>query len=326
MPDRYRWRRMLHPLFLSLGLVLLLTGCFKVADTPGTVAQPPAPPSADDYVGAETCKGCHEESVHRFAETKMGKLFIRHPRSALEKNACENCHGPGKAHAEAPGRGKDAKLISFAKNDPTPVEVRNKVCLDCHSKGPRVFWSGSAHDTRDVACTGCHRVMTTLSSKAQLVKATEIETCGTCHLQKRAQQMRSSHMPLREGKMTCTSCHNAHGTISQALLKEPSINDSCFSCHTEKRGPFLWEHAPVVESCVNCHDPHGSNHEKLLAAKQPYLCQRCHLNTRHPGSLYDGTNTLAGASISNRAVEHACKNCHQNVHGGNAPSGPYLGR
>ena len=57
------------------------------------------------------------------------------------------------------------------------------------------------------------------------------------------------------------------------------------------------------------------------------LCQRCHLNTRHPGSLYDGRN--AGTSVgsaTNRAIEHACKNCHQNVHGGNAPSGPYLGR
>jgi DmsE family decaheme c-type cytochrome len=106
-------------------------------------------------------------------------------------------------------------------------------------------------------------------------------------------------------------------------------NELCLKCHTEKRGPFLWEHAPVRENCMNCHDPHGSNHEKLLAAKQPYLCQRCHLNTRHPGTLYDQRNSLGGPSItaaSNRAVEHACRNCHQNIHGGNAPSGPYLGR
>ena len=110
------------------------------------------------------------------------------------------------------------------------------------------------------------------------------------------------------------------------MVSAESVNEKCLSCHTEKRGPFLWEHAPVRENCLTCHDPHGSNHEKLLGARQPYLCQRCHLNTRHPGTLYDGTNTLAGRSVSNRAVEHACKNCHQNVHGGNAPSGPYLGR
>jgi hypothetical protein len=51
------------------------------------------------------------------------------------------------------------------------------------------------------------------------------------------------------------------------------------------------------------------------------------MHTRHPGTLYTGLNAATGAgSPSNRAIEHACKNCHQNVHGANAPSGPYLGR
>ena len=77
----------------------------------------------------------------------------------------------------------------------------------------------------------------------------------------------------------------------------------------------------TYEGCAYWRD-----HDKLLVAKQPFLCQRCHLNTRHPGTLYDGTNTASGAKVNNRAVEHACKNCHQTVHGGNAPSGPYLGR
>jgi len=133
---------------------------------------------------------------------------------------------------------------------------------------------------------------------------------------------------VREGIMSCASCHDPHDSTKPKMISAESVNEKCLTCHTEKRGPFLWEHAPVRESCLNCHDPHGSNHEKLLVSKQPFLCQRCHLSTRHPGTLYDGTNTLAGpvSSISNRAVEHACKNCHQNVHGTNAPSGPYLGR
>jgi DmsE family decaheme c-type cytochrome len=180
-----------------------------------------------------------------------------------------------------------------------------------------VFWSGSAHDARDVSCTGCHRVMTNHSATAQLAKATEIETCGTCHLQKRAQQMRSSHMPLREGKMSCTSCHNPHGTISQALLKEASINDSCFTCHAEKRGPFLWEHAPVVESCVTCHDPHGSNHERMLKTAKPRLCQQCHVETRHPTRPYG----REAASNFKYVLGRGCVNCHVNIHGSNHPSG-----
>jgi DmsE family decaheme c-type cytochrome len=139
---------------------------------------------------------------------------------------------------------------------------------------------------------------------------------------------------VREGKIGCGDCHDPHEGTKPKMLKTEWITETCLTCHTEKRGPFLWEHAPVRENCALCHDPHGSNHDKLLVAKQPFLCQRCHLNTRHPGTLYDETNTSTGrvtggtgiTTVSNRAVEHACKNCHQNVHGGNAPSGPYLGR
>ncbi len=299
----------------------LVVALFLVLTSPApTLAQAPARPAAapaDGYVGAETCKGCHEDSYNRFATTKMGRLFLRHPRNTVERLACESCHGPGKAHADAGGgKGKEAKLVTFAKDDPTPVEQRNQACLACHTKGNRVFWQGSAHDSRDVACTSCHRVMENHSPRAQLAKATVIETCGQCHIQKRAQQMRSSHMPLREGKMDCTSCHNPHGTVTPALLKENSVNDTCYTCHAEKRGPFLWEHAPVVESCSNCHDPHGSNHERMLKLAKPRLCQQCHVETRHPTNPY-GRDTASLKFVMGRA----CASCHVNIHGSNHPSG-----
>ena len=82
------------------------------------------------------------------------------------------------------------------------------------------------------------------------------------------------------------------------MIKADWVNELCLQCHTEKRGPFLWEHAPVRENCLNCHNPHGSNHDKLLVAKQPYLCQRCHMNTRHPGTFYDGR--VAGGDAGDR--------------------------
>jgi DmsE family decaheme c-type cytochrome len=158
--------------------------------------------------------------------------------------------------------------------------------------------------------------MENISPRHQLAKPTQIETCGTCHLQKRAQQMRSSHMPLREGKMTCTSCHNPHGTVSQSLLKETSINDTCFTCHAEKRGPFLWQHAPQNESCMNCHDPHGSNHERMLKVAKPRLCQQCHNETQHPTNPY-GRDAASLKFVLGRQ----CLNCHVNIHGSNHPSG-----
>ena len=286
--------------------------------------QPSSPPAAADaqlaagYAGAETCKGCHEDQFTMFGKTKMGRLFLQHPRNAQEKLACEGCHGPGKAHAEAGGGKGVGGLVTFAKNDKTPVEQRNATCLGCHTKGARLYWQGSAHESRDVACTNCHKVMTSVSPKAQLAKATEIETCGQCHLQKRAQTMRSSHMPLREGKMTCTSCHNPHGTVTQTLLKENGVNETCYRCHTEKRGPFLWIHAPVQESCVNCHEPHGSNWERMLKVAKPRLCQQCHApGSGHPSNMYGRGDTASLKFV----MGHQCTNCHALIHGSNHPSG-----
>jgi DmsE family decaheme c-type cytochrome len=207
-----------------------------------------------------------------------------------------------------------------------PAEI-NKTCLTCHEKGHQASWMGSAHSRRGVACTQCHSVHSFESRTLQLKTKSPSAVCESCHTAIRAQGMRTSHHPVREGLMECTSCHNPHDGSRPKMIKGDWSNELCYQCHTEKRGPFLWEHAPVRENCLNCHNPHGSNHDKLLVAKQPYLCQRCHLNTRHPGTFYDGR--VGGGSLalsSNRAVEHACKNCHQNVHGGNAPSGPYFGR
>ena len=293
-----------------LGLVVLGLPTEAAAQKPAAAAMAPG------YAGSDVCKGCHEDQVTTFERTTMGRLFLKHPRNAKESLGCEGCHGPGKAHADAGGGKNVGGLISFARNDPTPVEKRNEMCTTCHNKGGHLFWKGSAHESRDVACTGCHKVMEDVSPRAALAKPTVLETCGTCHLQKRAQQMRSSHMPLREGKMTCVSCHNPHGTVTPALLKENSAPDTCFTCHADKRGPFLWEHAPVVESCATCHDPHGSNHESMLKVAKPRLCQQCHIESRHPTSPYS-TDTASLRFVRGRS----CVSCHSNIHGSNHPSG-----
>ena len=80
---------------------------------------------------------------------------------------------------------------------------------------------------------------------------------------------------------------------------------------------------------MNCHTPHGSNHLKLQQTSVPYLCQQCHANTRHPGTLYDGLRAAhagerAASPASNRLFNRACLDCHAAVHGSNHPSSPYL--
>jgi DmsE family decaheme c-type cytochrome len=271
--------------------------------------------SADDahVVGDKVCATCHAAHIATFSQTLMGKL-AKNPRYAAGLS-CESCHGPGSAHVKAGGGRGVGGIISFRKNDPSrSVEDNNALCLGCHEKGNRTLWRGSTHEQRDIACTNCHTVMRNVTPKHQLAMATEIDTCSQCHKNKRAEIWRSSHMPVREGKMTCSNCHNPHGSYSEALLKEATVNDTCYKCHAEKRGPFLWEHAPVRESCLNCHEAHGSNNDFMLKISRPRLCQQCHANlTGHPGNPRN--------PFSIYAINRECQNCHQQIHGSNSPSG-----
>jgi DmsE family decaheme c-type cytochrome len=128
-------------------------------------------------------------------------------------------------------------------------------------------------------------------------------------------------MPLRENKITCASCHNPHGSPTEALLKEATVNDTCYTCHADKRGPFLFEHAPVRENCLNCHQPHGSNHEALLNIARPRLCQQCHPAGHSQAGLGVASAGAAGTNTMRYVAGSSCQNCHTNVHGSNSPSG-----
>ncbi len=94
------------------------------------------------------------------------------------------------------------------------------------SSGDRTYWNGSTHETRGLMCTNCHTIMKEVSRKRQLKTAFEPDTCFQCHKDRRAQMFRSSHMPLREGKIVCSDCHNPHGSATAGLLRANSINDN----------------------------------------------------------------------------------------------------
>jgi DmsE family decaheme c-type cytochrome len=289
------------------------------AAKPAEPAKPSGPPT---YVGSEKCISCHMNQGETLSKTLMGRIILKHPRSAREKLGCEACHGPGSAHVAAGGKkdeGEEGGLVAFRLDSPRPVEERNAVCLSCHESGMRTHWKGSTHETRGLACTNCHQIMDKASPRNQLVKATEIETCAQCHKDRKAQLWRSSHMPVREGKLQCTSCHNPHGTANDKLLKEATVNETCYTCHAEKRGPYLFEHAPARDNCLSCHEPHGSIHEKLLTVSRPRLCQQCHSDEDHPSEPHNPREIFA--------FNRGCANCHGGMqHGSNSPSGAQLHR
>jgi predicted CXXCH cytochrome family protein len=85
----------------------------------------------------------------------------------------------------------------------------------------------------------------------------------------------------------------------------------------------------VVESCLNCHHPHGSNHDELLLAPAPFLCNRCHAQIAsfsHPNDLLVRGNLAVGSFPDERILGRGCVNCHSQIHGSNHPSGPRFHR
>jgi DmsE family decaheme c-type cytochrome len=271
------------------------------------------------YVGDSVCLGCHETTMAEYGKTPHAKIVNeRAGRTEQMRLGCEACHGPGQAHVEAGGARVPGGMLSFRAETSEERERENAACLGCHSGASRLHWAGSTHEMAEISCTSCHSVMKNVSKRGLLAHPDQMRTCGSCHPVQRAQVHRASRMPLREGWMECTSCHQPHGTVSEALLDAPSVNDNCYRCHADKRGPFLWEHPPVSESCLNCHEPHGSVRHAMLKATVPRLCQQCHLQPPHP--------TEARLPQNRFVVGAGCLNCHSNIHGSNHPSGLFFSR
>ena len=277
----------------------------------GAAAEPATP----------VCAGCHQEAHASIATTFHGA------KNDAMGSMCQACHGDASEHLKDPVANKMVNVFANA-----PAEKKSAVCLTCHAGSRHLtFWESGKHSKNDVACSDCHNIhdktkALNVAPYTTTSRPIEADTCGRCHKQVRNATLKPSHHPILEGKVKCSDCHNPHGALTPAMLKHETVNQQCYSCHADKRGPFVFSHPPVEENCLSCHTPHGANHAKLLVDKPPNLCQDCHVTGKHPTNFYGSgqawilPNGTQNTSPSTRFIARGCLNCHNSIHGSNAPS------
>ena len=264
-------------------------------------------PNPADFVGSETCETCHGEIHKKFAENPHSRLAMLHGGKGV---TCESCHGPGREHVEAGGDVE--KIFRFTIGTPKAVDGK---CLECHAAAHPNF-DRSAHGEANVSCTSCHSIHKS-ESEASLLKVSQPKLCYTCHTDVKPAFAQPFHHKVDEGLVSCSDCHNPHGTFKdKGLLSSVDGNTVCVKCHTEKAGPFVYEHPPIkTEGCTSCHYPHGSPNPRLLTRNNVNsLCLQCHsaLNETFTGA--PGT-----PSFHNMANQYqACTVCHTQIHGSNS--------
>ena len=281
------------------------------------------PAAQQQFVGGQVCQGCHADLADSFRRNPHFNS-VASGKLPPERTGCEGCHGPGFEHAIS---ADPEKIVRFPAL--TPAQAQES-CLACHAGDlGKMHVRTSSHATGEVGCTSCHSIHDPHETGALLARR-QRDLCYSCHQDIRARfEMPFKHR-VNEGAMECTDCHNPHGApvvswapAHSSRMVSPSFGNDlpCVGCHTDKRGPFVYEHPPVrVEGCASCHEPHGSTTPRLLARPVAFtLCLECH-------NAIDGFGTTGRGIVSPWAGFHnladpafrECVLCHSRIHGSNA--------
>lgn len=249
------------------------------------------------------CVECHPKVSRNFGGSPHAAL-MSDPNLPLDKQGCQGCHGPGHIHQAE----ENPEVISFTKMSPKESAA---ACLRCHEKTlSEAHWKKTEHARADLSCVSCHQIhpdsdngLTHANVKRDprspvfvarvvaksMLKADEATLCGSCHPSTLAEFRGASHHPVPEGRLACSDCHSPHPS-KNSRVKHDVMKGPCVTCHTEKAGPFVFEHDPVAgftgDGCQECHRPHGSNNPKMLNSVTRGLCAQCHtdkLAQHYPG-------------------------------------------
>ena len=258
-----------------IGLAILVAGFLSAAKP------------TNQATDVETCADCHED---------LAKAFMLKPHAV--SNSCTDCHGDAEKHLE---EGGGPTIFAFKPTD-IPKEKSNK-CLSCHKRSNSRYLA-SPHGKASMDCTTCH-VMHSEKTKPSLLKTSATKNCAMCHEDVFSLFQLNERHRLQEGILSCTTCHNPHEPAIKERLGGFK-HESCLKCHTDKGGPYLYEHlSSRIEGCTACHEVHGTPNRHMLTHQSTSdLCFSCHAGAPSWHSRFDSTTTN-------------CTVCHSTIHGSN---------
>lgn len=273
------------------------------------------------YVGTESCAMCHEDVVENFKKNRHFRLETNEKRGWKDRS-CESCHGPGAKHSES----------AAAEDIRNPLKLKavdaDQACLSCHRNQPtQIGRLQNGHARSQTPCTSCHNVHKTGAESTAVIQRTAAgvnQQCASCHTDVWASFQKPHRHRLNEGVMKCTDCHNPHGSNLAKNIRTVHANEpNCFKCHSDKRGPFVFEHAPVRnQPCSVCHEPHGSSNPRMLTRHEvANQCLECHANLLSPSPAGVAGGVPPAIHDLRQPRWRQCTLCHQKIHGSNVSRG-----
>ncbi|MDY0190168.1 MAG: multiheme c-type cytochrome [Desulfuromonas sp.] len=341
------------PLFAILCGVLLLTGCGSSGGSGGDQSASSADDLGSDvttgidYVGADTCIGCHEDlswSADEVADFLVGAHVI-HSDHITQENAvdgCLDCHDPV---------GDGPELASFIDAANVPAGGLAAVgCENCHGAGGDHYGVGPMPVAKPdyTACASCHGEL----PESHLVHHPEAN-----HIDTKFVASRHFTASVRN-EAICAKCHTDAGgklykdiTTRDQLLATvlPVGSDAAIQCRTchnpHNAGGLLFEdvedHGHVVASgeyatCVSCHmgdnaavaddGAGGTDWDATEVIYHQDAYYRIITDTHYddPATSYESANldpsdpdyapNIIEGYVINPLSERACRDCHD-VHG-----------
>ena len=295
--------------------------------------QPPAQQNAT-YVGSAKCGTCHGSTAPAASLGKLASSTTRAisggdiydhwiaTRHSTEGVGCEQCHGPGSAHAANPS---PDNILTFP-NSTNPV-----VCAQCHGPiyddwkttkhaevvpDPVVASGDSLATATGSQCFVCHSGLVRAKVEAGLV----ISTLTADQAHQLANDTYNDEDPASSAvpfTASCVTCHNPHSktgnldTDSEEVQIWHQLNNQ--DPTNIAPGTTAAQFVYFNQQCAECHNGRGANggDAKLQASTtRPNM---------HDGPQYNmlmgvgGAEDAAGPVIRNMAhaqIDTQCAHCH----------------